>query len=80
VHRSQVICVVSFVNNGSLPISAATGRLETEATSPFDHSFLLVFNTHYLSSIDPSIVKCAFLVVDYGGMPISTARGVRDRK
>jgi hypothetical protein len=53
------------------------GAHKLEVTSPFDSStsFLLVFNTHYLSSKHRSKVAPSFLVVYYGGMSISTARG-----
>jgi hypothetical protein len=50
---------------------AARGRRKPEVTSP-----LLVFNTHYLSSMHCLIVKPSFWIVDDSGMSISTARGV----
>jgi hypothetical protein len=34
-----------------------------------------VFNTHYLSGMHSLKVTPIFLIVDYGGMSISTARG-----
>jgi hypothetical protein len=51
------------------------GRLEPEVTSPFDYGSLLVFNTHYSSSMQHSTVISDFLIVDYSEMPISSAKG-----
>jgi hypothetical protein len=41
VHRSQVVIVSSFLNNGGLSISAARGRLEPGVTSPLDSSTMV---------------------------------------
>jgi hypothetical protein len=54
VYRSRVICDFSAVKSGVLSFAAASGRLRPEVMSPFDsfdHGFLYVFTTHFLSSM-----------------------------
>jgi hypothetical protein len=41
----------------------------------FDHGFLSVFNIRYLSNMHQWKAILKFLIVYYGGMSISTARG-----
>jgi hypothetical protein len=53
-----------------------TSQTGNDATNRFvDHGFLLVFNTYYLSGMHSLKVTPIFLIVDYGGISISTARG-----
>jgi hypothetical protein len=59
VSRSQVMCRFSLIINSDLSISAVRGRLEPEVTS-FDHSFLVVFNTYYLSNTNHSVAIYVF--------------------
>jgi hypothetical protein len=46
----------------------------------FDHGVSSVFYTHFLSDTHRFKVILAFLIIAFGGMPISTASGVQDRK
>jgi hypothetical protein len=41
VNRSQVMCVVLFVQNDGFSIFAAGGHAEAEVTSPFDGSIMV---------------------------------------
>jgi hypothetical protein len=53
-----------------------TSQTGNDATNRFvDHGFLLVFYTYYLSGMHSLKVTPIFLIVDFGGMSISTARG-----
>jgi hypothetical protein len=53
-----------------------TSQTGNDATNRFvDHGFLLMFNTYYLSGMHSLKVTPIFLIVDYGGISISTARG-----
>jgi hypothetical protein len=53
-----------------------TSQTGNDVTSRFvDHGFLFVFNTYNVCKMHRLKVLPTFLIVDYGGMSISTARG-----
>jgi hypothetical protein len=77
VNRSQVICDFSTVKHGGLSLSAARGHARPKVTSPLDSSTTVFFSCSiHISCFNKLRFKVilVFLIVDYGGMSISSAK------
>jgi hypothetical protein len=81
VYRSKVECVFLLESKSDdLSISTAIRCARPEVTSPFDRTTvvsIIVFSTHILSNLHCfKVLFVFFVIVDYGGMSILTARGL----